>query len=865
MKRKLLTIILTAAVIAEALAILTLPAFAWSWKDNGKFEVAEHLASVVDNGSITLDALLDDAYIGGTKIESYPDESPYRRNKYDSVWADANGNFVAYIAADTNGLYVYAEIEDSTIFPSTNSNGNDGDCFQIYLDWCPEGVVHPSSEELYSMYQSGSAWNAEAYKKTYAKNQYLGWLSGDYYGVYGGWGGFSSVNAMGPNKNEKVIYKTRFTNDGWACEWFIPWRDQTQKNAVANGEQFHIGIGFQSSDDSDINNTVTAGKEENVGITFDQRNEIGLSYWADYSMLSDLKLCKHDWKYSRGVEKTCTTDGYKLYICGKCGNERVEDIPASHGEEIEYICSVAGMKASVCAECEAVISESEATAEGESHFYEKLSGWEATCTENGYEGTKCRYCEACDERITTAKGHKCLYSNKLEKFVCQVCLGEMDLGDINGDGAVTNSDVLAIFRYIYNPELYPTAANVADVNCDGAVTNSDVLAIFRNIYNPELYPLVKEKEEFQINGVPISKYVIIYSNNDTAAKKCASNLRNAIRAVCGVTLPMYTSNVSYRGDYEILVGYSSRLSDAASDLAEEVESLASGEYLAYRKGSFLYLGGQKGDILAVTLAANKLINEIKNSEYGFADVNITSAAKMTSGSKYSIITYNDGGNSVTNTTQILAILNEYDPDIIGFQETQEKHLSTYSKGLGNKYNYVYFDNDGTTFNSQPIYYKKDKFTLIESGIKWLSDTPDVRSKIAESDYTRSFTYAVLRDRSTGKDIVVVNTHIDYVAAANVKQVELLLKYTKQFKNLPIFYTADYNMQNYSDGYNTMRGADFIDCGTALGKNVAGHIDFCFVDLDLSIPVGYEYISNHQYSETASDHYPVYAEILVHFE
>ena len=73
------------------------------------------------------------------------------------------------------------------------------------------------------------------------------------------------------------------------------------------------------------------------------------------------------------------------------------------------------------------------------------------------------------------------------------------------------------------------------------------------------------------------------------------------------------------------------------------------------------------------------------------------------------------------------------------------------------------------------------------------------------------------------------------------------------------------MQNYSDGYNTMRGADFIDCGTALGKNVAGHIDFCFVDLDLSIPVGYEYISNHQYSETASDHYPVYAEILVHFE
>ena len=106
---------------------------------------------------------------------------------------------------------------------------------------------------------------------------------------------------------------------------------------------------------------------------------------------------------------------------------------------------------------------------------------------------------------------------------------------------------------------------------------------------------------------------------------------------------------------------------------------------------------------------------------------------------------------------------------------------------------------------------------------------------------------------------------DYIAAANVKQVELLLKYTKQFKNLPIFYTADYNMQNYSDGYNTMRNSDFIDCGTALGEKVTGHIDFCFVDLDLSIPVAFDYIDHHQYSKTASDHPPVYAEIIVYFE
>ena len=33
--------------------------------------------------------------------------------------------------------------------------------------------------------------------------------------------------------------------------------------------------------------------------------------------------------------------------------------------------------------------------------------------------------------------------------------GDIILGDVNGDGVVTNADVLIIFRYIYNPELYP--------------------------------------------------------------------------------------------------------------------------------------------------------------------------------------------------------------------------------------------------------------------------------------------------------------------------------------------------------------------------------------------------------------------------
>lgn len=66
---------------------------------------------------------------------------------------------------------------------------------------------------------------------------------------------------------------------------------------------------------------------------------------------------------------------------------------------------------------------------------------------------------------------------------------EVKSGDVNGDGGITNADVLGIYRYIYNSELYPLDLEVADVNGDGSVTNADVLAIYRYIYDPELYPL----------------------------------------------------------------------------------------------------------------------------------------------------------------------------------------------------------------------------------------------------------------------------------------------------------------------------------------------------------------------------------------
>ena len=289
MKKTLIALLLAFATLAT----LVLPASAaWSWADDGAYEVATYNVPIVEEGTITVDVELDAAYLEGTKITSYPDEEPYKRGGYESVWEDADGTFEAYIAVDVTGMFIYAVINDHTIFESTNGDANDGDMFQIYFDWCTPDILHPQPEDRYKEYiELGNVWDPKSnYKSLYTVGglQYLGWLSCDYYGVIANSGGFAPYSALGPEATDSVICQSKLVEGGWACEWFIPWRDDEQKDAIARGEQFHCGIGFQSCDDSDVDQLVTPDAEKSVGIMFDQRKELGLQYYADYSMLADV-------------------------------------------------------------------------------------------------------------------------------------------------------------------------------------------------------------------------------------------------------------------------------------------------------------------------------------------------------------------------------------------------------------------------------------------------------------------------------------------------------------------------------------------------------------------------------------------------
>lgn len=366
-----------------------------------------------------------------------------------------------------------------------------------------------------------------------------------------------------------------------------------------------------------------------------------------------------------------------------------------------------------------------------------------------------------------------------------------------------------------------------------------------------------------LNGSPISDYIIIYRNNDPVTSKLAYFLRDEIDRVSGRRLTVASDSQGYRNTKEILVGLSKRTDKGgmAEELVRPLGDSELGEYLMYSKGDFFFVGGN--DNVANVGAVNKLIaaiNNVTNKENHTVDFDVKSLADMEYG-KYSVITYNDGDNATTKLNQVSQIIIDYAPDIVGMQEVQKMHVPMYESKLGH-YTGVYYDHD-TSLYGAPIFFNNKKFELVESGTQWLSSTPDKKfSSFAVSDYIRSYVYAILKDKATGEEIVVVNTHVDYIAEANALQIEVLLECTERFRGRPIIYTGDFNMQNTSDGYKQMYASGLRDCGSYLGHSIKGHIDFCFVDLLYVVPTSYKYITDHEYCETASDHMPVYQEIAI---
>ena len=134
-------------------------------------------------------------------------------------------------------------------------------------------------------------------------------------------------------------------------------------------------------------------------------------------------------------------------------------------------------------------------------------------------------------------------------------------------------------------------------------------------------------------------------------------------------------------------------------------------------------------------------------------------------------------------------------DILGAQEVLANQLKDITERLP-EYNSIGVGREDGIAKGEfsPIFYKKNRFTVIKSGYFWLSETPETASKGWDAACERIATWAQLKDKSTGKIIFVLNTHLDHVGTlARQKSVELLKKNTALLsEGLPQIIMGDFN-------------------------------------------------------------------------
>ncbi|MBO7652520.1 MAG: endonuclease/exonuclease/phosphatase family protein [Bacteroidales bacterium] len=216
------------------------------------------------------------------------------------------------------------------------------------------------------------------------------------------------------------------------------------------------------------------------------------------------------------------------------------------------------------------------------------------------------------------------------------------------------------------------------------------------------------------------------------------------------------------------------------------------------------------------------------------------------------------------------------PDVFGLQEALigqlqyiDSNFPQYSRvGVGR-------DDGKEEGEFMAVYYRNDKFKLMENGDFWLSETPDVCSMGWDAACRRIVTWAKLEDKETGKEFYVFNTHLDHVGEVAREQSILLIvkkigEIVKKDK-APVFLSGDFNSNVSSPIFDPLKSimkdsrailpeSEWIPTYNNFGNGNDAMIDYIFYKnaevLDfktLNGDYGKPYIS---------DHYPVMATMKI---
>jgi len=243
----------------------------------------------------------------------------------------------------------------------------------------------------------------------------------------------------------------------------------------------------------------------------------------------------------------------------------------------------------------------------------------------------------------------------------------------------------------------------------------------------------------------------------------------------------------------------------------------------------------------------------------------------------------DGINTWENRREWLCDYIRYsEADLIGGQEVMRSQLIDMKKSLSS-YSYIGLARNGKEEGEYcPIFYKTDRFEVLDHGTFWLSETPEkIDSQGWDAALPRIVTWGRFMDKILDKEIYFFNTHFDHRGEiARSESARLLIKkITDIAGENPVFVTGDFNFPPDKHAYEVLTNnneSEFNINDTMLNaRSVYGpsytfngfriepesegeRIDYIFSKGGIDI-LKYQVVDGQRGSKYISDHFPVLIE------
>ncbi|PRY11674.1 endonuclease/exonuclease/phosphatase family metal-dependent hydrolase [Pontibacter ummariensis] len=220
----------------------------------------------------------------------------------------------------------------------------------------------------------------------------------------------------------------------------------------------------------------------------------------------------------------------------------------------------------------------------------------------------------------------------------------------------------------------------------------------------------------------------------------------------------------------------------------------------------------------------------------------------------------------------------HDFDIFGSQEGLHHQLEALAIGLED---YAYIgvgrDDGKQAGEFSAIFYKKDKFRLLQKGNFWLSPVTDRPNKGWDAALPRICSWGQFQDIASGFKFYLFNVHFDHQGVqARKESAKLVLHQIKKIAgDTPVVLTGDFNLDQTDEGYAVLSKSNLVQDaynlspvryapnGTFNGFNINiksdKRIDHIFLTPHFKTK-RYGILTDSYQGQLPSDHFPVAIEV-----